>query len=151
REAVGAAHLLLGEVIRGLELVCAADAVLDARHAGAPALVERARTDAQGRDGADSCDDDLAVHQARLTTRSTASPTVLIFATSSPLSWTPCSSSMICESSARSSESTSSSSKVESRVISDSSTPNCGSASKMVFSTVSGVVAVAMWVLSLIA
>jgi hypothetical protein len=131
-------------VLRGIELGGGADAVLDAGGASAPALVERPRADAQGRDGTDAGDDDLASPAARLTTRSTASPTVLIWATSSPLSWTPNSSSMICESSARSSESTSSSSNVASREICDSSTPNCGRASVTTFSTWSGVTVVAM-------
>src|SRR3712207_2457956 len=51
---------------------------------------------------------------------------------------------MICDSSARSSESTSRSSNVASRVISLGSAPNCGRASKTTFSTASGVTAVAM-------
>src|SRR5262249_37620829 len=115
----------------------------DPDDAGAPALMQRAGADSQRSDGADAGDDDLAA-QPRLTTRSIASPTVLILPTSSPLSATPYSSSMICESSARSSESTSRSSKVASRVMADSSTPNCGSASKTVFWTFSSVMAAAM-------
>src|SRR5205823_4478714 len=114
----------------------------DARRPGAPALVEGASADPQRADGADACDDDLALHPARLTTRSTASPTLLIFLTSSPLSSTPYCSSMIWESSARSSESTSSSSNVASREISAGSTPNWGSASAIVFSTASEVMVV---------
>src|ERR671923_200271 len=123
-------------------------AVLNAGLAGAPAVIEGSRADPERGDGADPGDDDLAIHPDLVTTRSIASPTVLILPTSSPLSWTPYSSSMICESSARSRESTSRSSNVASRVICDSSTPNCGSASKTVFSTASGVTVVAMWLVS---
>ena len=106
--------------------------------AGEPALIQGAGADTQRGDGADTGDDDLG-HPARFTTRSTASPTVLILPTSSPLSFTPYSSSMICDSSARSSESTSSSSKVASSLISSGSGPNCARASRTVVSTASGV------------
>src|SRR3954451_11081009 len=80
-----------------------------------------------------------------------ASPTVLILPTSSPLSFTPYSSSMIWDSSARSSESTSSSSKVDSSLMSSASGPNWTSASRTVVSTASGVTVSGMsWFLSLV-
>src|SRR6202012_6139595 len=119
REAVRAARLLDGQVLRGVELGRGALAVLDADDTGAPPLVQRAGADPECGDGADAGDDDFAAHEARLTTRSIASPTVLILPTSSPLSATPYSSSMIWESSARSSESTARSAKGAVRVIAD--------------------------------
>src|SRR3712207_8360073 len=52
-EAVRAAHLLLGQELRRLELRGRALAVLDAALPGGPALVQRAGADAQRGDGAD--------------------------------------------------------------------------------------------------
>src|SRR6185436_208043 len=130
------ARLLDGQVLLGLVLAGLALSVLDTGLPGEPALVQGAGADTQRGDGADAGDDDLG-HPARWTTRSTASPTVLILPTSSPLSFTPYSSSMIWDSSARSSESTSSSSKVDSSLMSSASGPNWTKASRTVVSTAS--------------
>src|SRR4051812_38201259 len=67
--------------------------------------------------------------------KSIASPTVFRFSTSAELNFTPYSSSTICDSSARSSESMSSSSNVASRLIAVGSAPNVSSALEMVVST----------------
>src|SRR5262249_54921827 len=114
-EAVRPPGLLHRQVVGGVELGGCAFPVLDARGAVAPPLVQRVGADAQRADGADSGDYDFALHPALLTTRSIASPTVWILRASSPLIVTPYSSSMICESSVRSSESMSRSSNDESR------------------------------------
>ncbi len=58
REAVGAARLLGGEEVGRVEVGACALAVGDAALAGAPALVQRARADAERRDRPDSGDDD---------------------------------------------------------------------------------------------
>src|SRR4029079_14484881 len=71
-EAVGPAHLLDGEMLLGLELARAAEAVLDAGATRAPALVEGARADAQRRHRAHARDDDVARHPGFDVTRSTA-------------------------------------------------------------------------------
>src|SRR4028118_1028997 len=77
-----------------------------------------------------------------------ASPTVLISATSEDLSSTPSFSSTIWDSSARSRESTSRSSKVASRLTSSLAGPKSAMASTTVVSTCSGVTCVDMLVSS---
>ena len=72
REAVRAAHLLDREVLLGLELARAAEAVLDPGDAGGPALVQGPRAHAERRDRADASDDDRPRHPSFDTTRSTA-------------------------------------------------------------------------------
>jgi hypothetical protein len=72
REAVGAAHLLDRQVLLGLELVAAAEPVLDAGAPRAPALVKRPRPHAERRDRADAGDRDAAPHESFDITRSTA-------------------------------------------------------------------------------
>ena len=73
REAVGAARLASGEVIGRLELRAAAEAVLDPRLAGGPALVQGRRAHAQRRDGADPGDRNPAHQDWRADTNSTTS------------------------------------------------------------------------------
>src|SRR5207248_4753270 len=138
----GPPDLLGREMLGRIELGGCAFAVFDPRGSRAPPVIQGPGADAEWRDGAHSGDDYLTLHPARLTTRSIASPTVLMLFMSPPLSWTPYSSSTIWEISARSSESTSSSSNVASREISDGSTSNCSMASLSVFSTASGVTVV---------
>src|SRR6201999_2878758 len=134
--------LLLREEVERLEVEAAAEAVLDPRLAGGPALDQRLRTDPQRGDGADAGDDDATAHEAFATTRSITSPTVLTSLTSSPLSSTPYSSSTICASSTRSSESTSRSSSEASRLSWSRSVPSSTRPSKIVFSTFSGLTCV---------
>ena len=90
REAVGAADLLLREVVGGDEVAAGALAVGDAALARDPAPQQHVGADTQRGDGTDARDDDAtAGHDARATTSSIASPTVLRFFMSSPLSSTP--------------------------------------------------------------
>src|SRR4029453_3554339 len=96
----------------------------DPGHAGAPALVQGAGSDAERRHGPHSGDDDVPGHPSFETTRSTACRTVLMPSMSSPLSCTPYSSSTIWASSPRSSESTSSASNSASGPIWAGSAPN---------------------------
>ena len=123
REAVGAARLLGGEEVARVEVRARPLAVGDAALAGAPALVQRARADAERRDRAHSGDDDRLHRYSREAISWMASSTVLTSATSEPFSSTPKCSCTICESSARSSESMSSASNVASGVICAGSAP----------------------------
>ena len=83
-EPVGATGLLAREEVGGVEVRAGRLAVAHAGGAGTPALVQRARADAQRGDRSHSGDDDVPRH-ARATMRSTASPTVLISVTSASL------------------------------------------------------------------
>jgi hypothetical protein len=71
-EAVRATHLLVGEVLLGLELGRATVAVLDPGHARRPPLVKRASAHAERRDGAYASDDNRPRHPSFDITRSTA-------------------------------------------------------------------------------
>src|SRR5207253_365815 len=110
-EAVGAAHLAPGQMVRRLEVRAAAEAVLDPRLAGRPAVVQSRRADAKRRDRADSGDRNAAHQDWREDTKSTTSWTVVIFSISASLISIVYSSSITWASSTRSSESMSRSSK----------------------------------------
>src|SRR3954451_21100885 len=127
REAIRAPGLLAGEEVERVEALAGSLPVLDRYRAGGPALEQRVGAHAKRRDRADSGDDDLSHDYLFATMKSTASPTVLRFSTSDDLNLTPYSSSTICDSSARSSESTSSSSNVASRLICAGSAPKVSS------------------------
>src|SRR5918992_1170380 len=72
REAVGAAHLLDGEVLLGVELARPPVTVVDPGTTGGPALVQGTCADAERRDGADAGDGDGTRHPIFDITRSTA-------------------------------------------------------------------------------
>src|SRR3954463_15167783 len=116
REPVRPPRELRPERLDGVEPLARRLAAVDPDLARGPALEQGPRAGPERRHGAHPGDDDAARHQARLTTTSIASPTVLMSFTSSPFRAIPYSSSITCASSTRSSESTSSSSNVAPRV-----------------------------------
>src|SRR5690606_6225174 len=122
-EPVGPAGLLAAEEIERVEVTAGGDPVLDPGGAFAPAVEQGRAAHPERCDGTRSSDDDPLAHADFATTRSITSPTVCRFWTSSPTSSTPNSSSTICAISTRSSESTSSDSKVASRLMSAGSAP----------------------------
>src|SRR4029453_832320 len=124
-EAVRATGLAAGQMIGGLPVGAAAEAVLDPGLAGGPALVECRGPHPQRGHRADPCDGDAASHDDwRAAMKSTTSWTVSILSMSASVISISYSSSITCESSTRSSESMSRSSKRESGFTFSGSSPN---------------------------